>query len=387
MLRGILRWGPGYYRQRWAHPAGGVPAEHVLVCVADHFEPFRRSVGTNGVVRGGCTLAEAQERVQAWMQTFRQTVHEIHDADGKSPRHTFFYPWDEYEPPVLEQLATFCAEGNGEVEVHLHHRNDTGEGLAEKLLACRDTYAATHGLLGREDGQPVYSFVHGNWALCNSRPDGDWCGVAQEISVLRRTGCYMDLTYPSAPSPTQPPVVNRVYYGGDPAPGHCGHRRLAWVRVDAEPDPDGLLMVQGPLGLDFRHRKRGLLPRLENAELTEHHPPSMERFRVWCRIGIHVSGRPEWLIVKLHTHGLDTRSMRGVTGPAARAFYQQLQAACVKEGPALHFVTARELYNIIKAAEAGKSGNPAQWRDYRIAPPPGIRNHPPSPAPPTLPIY
>lgn len=36
----------------------------------------------------------------------------------------------------------------------------------------------------------------------------------------------------------------------------------------------------------------------------------------------------------------------------------------------LHYVTAREVYNIIKAAEAGKSGNPNDWRDFVLPPPP-----------------
>src|SRR5262249_39602993 len=35
----------------------------------------------------------------------------------------------------------------------------------------------------------------------------------------------------------------------------------------------------------------------------------------------------------------------------------------------LHFVTAREAYNIVKAAEAGLSGNPNDYRDYEILPP------------------
>src|SRR5262249_32297077 len=35
----------------------------------------------------------------------------------------------------------------------------------------------------------------------------------------------------------------------------------------------------------------------------------------------------------------------------------------------LHFVTAREAYNIVKAAEAGHSGNPNDYRDYLIPPP------------------
>jgi hypothetical protein len=36
----------------------------------------------------------------------------------------------------------------------------------------------------------------------------------------------------------------------------------------------------------------------------------------------------------------------------------------------LHYVTAREVYNIIKAAEAGKGGDPNAWRDYILPPPP-----------------
>lgn len=35
----------------------------------------------------------------------------------------------------------------------------------------------------------------------------------------------------------------------------------------------------------------------------------------------------------------------------------------------LHYVTARECYNIIKAAEAGEQGDPGQYRDYLLPPP------------------
>ena len=33
-------------------------------------------------------------------------------------------------------------------------------------------------------------------------------------------------------------------------------------------------------------------------------------------------------------------------------------------------LTAREAYNIVKAAEAGRSGNPNDYRDFELAPPP-----------------
>ena len=36
----------------------------------------------------------------------------------------------------------------------------------------------------------------------------------------------------------------------------------------------------------------------------------------------------------------------------------------------LHYVTAREMYNAIRAAERGLAGNPGEYRDLEIGPPP-----------------
>jgi hypothetical protein len=36
----------------------------------------------------------------------------------------------------------------------------------------------------------------------------------------------------------------------------------------------------------------------------------------------------------------------------------------------LHYVTAREMYNIAFAAMAGERGNPHEYRDYLLSPPP-----------------
>jgi hypothetical protein len=35
----------------------------------------------------------------------------------------------------------------------------------------------------------------------------------------------------------------------------------------------------------------------------------------------------------------------------------------------LHYASAREMFNIIKAAEAGEDGDPHQFRDYILKPP------------------
>jgi len=208
----------------------------------------------------------------------------------------------------------------------------------------------------------------GNWCLCNARKDGDWCGVDRELAVLRETGCYADFTFPSAPSETQPRFVNEIVYGRDPDEGERGVQRLAPVVSGGEGAPAaGLMLVPGPLGLNMHRRKAGVLPRLENGELSGVNPPTVERLRLWRRIGVHVPGRPEWRIIKLHTHGARADNAAMLTGEAMVHFQRGLAEYCEAEGIKRHFVTARELFNIIKAAEAGLAGDPGDYRSRGIA--------------------
>jgi hypothetical protein len=92
------------------------------------------------------------------------------------------------------------------------------------------------------------------------------------------------------------------------------------------------------------------------------------------RTGIHVEGRPEWVFVKIHTHGTQERDMDTLLGDAMHAMHDHLERR-YNDGRehVLHYVTAREVYNIVKAAEAGKDGDPNQWRDYILPPPPHRR--------------
>ncbi len=367
MFKAADKWLPGYLAwlvRRLRQPAMAEPVE-VFFCLADHFEPFR----------GGVEKNRARGLVRQWLDEYRRRLAPYRDADGKAPRHVFFYPAEEADDECLEALAAFCAEGWGEVEIHLHHRGDTTEGLARHLVDFRDRLHEKHGLLGCDAaGAPRYGFIHGNWALCNSRPDGDWCGVNEELGVLARTGCYADFTFPSAPSPTQPRTVNTIYYARD----RDGHPRGADVGVPAtagrERSPnDGLMIVPGPLGLNWRRRKWGWLPRLENAELTRINPATPERIALWIWTGIHVRGRPQWIFVKVHTHGLVPENEPAVIGEAACLMHETLGAGCAGDLTwRLHYVTAREMYNLIKAAEKGCDGPPHRFRDAVVGPPPII---------------
>ena len=53
-------------------------------------------------------------------------------------------------------------------------------------------------------------------------------------------------------------------------------------------------------------------------------------------------------------------------GEPMRAFHRHLaERAMVDETFHFHYVTAREMVNILHAAEAGEQGNPGAFRDYR----------------------
>ncbi len=357
-----------------------------MVAVCDHFEPFR----------GGVDPAVARQTVRDWLARYPESIDGFRDADGQPPRHTFFYPQEDYDEVILDELAAFCRQGYGEVEIHLHHRHDTPAGFREKLITFRDLLHERHGLLGVVDSlHPLppgerggvrvspprarYAFIHGNWALCNSRPDGDWCGVNEELGILAGTGCYADFTFPSAPSPTQPRLVNSIYYAKDTpgrprgadggvrveALGECEASRISQLASHIS-----LLLITGPLALNWRRRKWGLLPRLENSEITGANPPTADRIRLWVRQQIHVGGRPDWVFVKLHTHGCVPENQSVLLGQAMRQAHAVLQQE-YNDGVnwQLHYVTAREMANLAKAAEADLPGLPGQYRDYWVSPP------------------
>jgi hypothetical protein len=290
------------------------------------------------------------------------------DSDGKAPQHTFFYPMEAYNPEHLDSLAALCRDGFGEVDIHLHHDGDTEVTLRQKLLRYKEVLAERHNLLARsrKTGELAYGFIHGNWALCNSRPDGRLCGVNDELTVLRETGCYADFTFPSAPSPTQPRKINSIYYAWSESKRPRGFDR--GIDVGSGPVPDGgLMLIPGPLLLDWRRRKWGLAPGIENACLQGNQPPTPERLALWLKARVHVPTRPDWVFVKLHTHGAEEANQQVLLGEPMLRLHERL-AQMAEEDPTFHFhyVTAREMYNLVRAAEAGWKGSVAEARDFEL---------------------
>jgi hypothetical protein len=331
---------------------------HLILCVADHFEP-----------KGGrASTAVSQARVRRWIETYPRQFVPFHDSDGRTPRHTFFYPAEEYEPEYLDDLAALCRQGFGEVEVHLHHDADTADNLRRTLLAFIDTLSGRHGLLARErrTGMLRYGFIHGNWALDNARPDGRHCGVNNELDVLRETGCYADFTLPAAPSAAQTRTVNRIYYAVDDP--HKPRSHDTGFEVGTVPPPENsLLLVQGPLVLDWGRGKWGLLPRLENACLQGSQPPAIRRADLWLRARVQVPTRPDWFFVKLHAHGAHEAHHEALLGEPMVQFHRDLAERAVRDPHfRYHYVTAREMVNLVKAAESGWQGSVADALDFDL---------------------
>jgi hypothetical protein len=331
---------------------------HLLLCIADHYEPG------NGAV----SSAQADARVDAWVQRYPELFDEFRDHDGRPPRHTFFYPAEMYRATEMERIAQLCRRGFGEVEIHLHHHDDTPENLRRTLVDYKELLVQRHGLLARRSttGEVEYGFVHGDWALDNSRPDGHRCGVNNEIDILRETGCYADFTLPSYPSPAQTRKINSIYYAVDDPMSPKSHDWGVDVGTAPAP-PSSLMMFQGPLLLNWRNRKFGFLPRVENACIQGNQPPCQRRLDLWLRSRIQIRTRPDWFFVKLHTHGAPEANQKVLLGNGMVEFHRALQRRS-QENPDFHYhyVTAREMYNLACAAESGYAGAVDGARDAKL---------------------
>ncbi|MBA4110148.1 MAG: hypothetical protein C0487_11210 [Leptothrix sp. (in: Bacteria)] len=361
--KNLLVWLKSYLKQDWRASAPEGTTKHLMFCFVDHFEPQWQSP----------SYETECARVARWRQEYPALCEGRKDADGRSPVHSFFYPEEEYRPEHLNALVDLCRMGLGEIEIHLHHDKDTEQGLREKLQRFTELLIRDHGALPRHPitKQAQWCFIHGNWALDNSHPQGHGhgCGVNNELIVLREEGCYVDYTFPAAPDPCQTSTINNIYYATDDPSRPKSHDTGVRVQVGGQPVGD-LMIIQGPLGFMKKSRKFGVLPRIENSDVRTSSPPTKDRVDDWVNTGIHVKGRPEWVFVKVHTHGTQERDMDTLLGAPMREAFKYLETR-YNDGRdwKLHYVSAREMYNIVKAAEAGKSGDPVDYRDFVVARP------------------
>lgn len=340
--------------------------KHIIITIANHFEP----AWTEGGVLGH---KDQLRRLKEYQEMARTTGNAVRDVDGTKFRHTNFYPAEQYHPEILEIMSEMQAEGLGEVEVHLHHgvdKPDTAENLESALVEFRDTLAEEHKCLSRMDGvdHPMYGFVHGNLALANSC-GGRFCGVDNEMAILRDTGCYADMTLPSAPDQSQIAVVNQIYQAVGPFEEAAPHRRGKRLCVNGNHLQLPLIFT-GPLVFNWTRTIKGVpVPRIEDGALTAGQGLSDARFRRWRSANVTIAGRPDWIFIKLYCHGFFDANQSVCIGEEARRFFGELVEAGERSGEySIHFATAREAFNIAIAATEGKDGDPHLYRDHELRP-------------------
>lgn len=355
-------WRLNELSRRWMHE----PSErHLIFIVANHFEP---AWSTNGFL----DLPTQESRLDHWFEMARTTGELIKDHDGTPFRHTNFYPAEQYHPSLLKVLADMQAEGLGEVEIHLHHgvdRPDNAADLRRALETFRDQLADEHKCLSRFEGKgmPRYAFVHGNLALANSA-GGMYCGVDSEMQILLETGCYADLTLPSAPERSQVPRINAVYQCGNVLTERSPHR--SGPSLELHEAPKLPVIITGPLVFNWGRRVYGLpVPRLDDGVLAANYDLDIDRLNRWADANITVKGRPEWVFVKLYCHGFFPEDQSAVIGEGVQHFWQEVLDYSERTGKfKIHFATAREAFNIALAATDGLEGNPHAYRDYKLIP-------------------
>ena len=328
-------WLPGYLRSRWGNRTSA-SSGHVFLAIADHWEPFWLQPSED----------TARARVAAWEKHWPPIAARHADSAGKPPCYTFYYPEEEYRPDFLDGLADFARRGIADVDIHIHHDGEGQQNFLDRMSGFIETLTSRHGLLRRHNGRIVFGFIHGNWALDNSRPDGRFCGLNNEITLLRDLGCYADFTMPSANSPTQSRIVNTIYWvTDDPARPRSFDRGIP-VRPGV-PSSGDLLMIPGPLGLRFAER---VLPRLEHGELASHDLPTPYRVRRWLDLAPRIGSN---IFLKLYTHGAQEANIQALLldGGLDRLFIM-IPEECRRRGHELHYVSTWEMRLAVDRAAA-----------------------------------
>jgi hypothetical protein len=344
---------------------------HLIFIVANHFEPGYNEIPNERGGKGVTLDWDTQlRRLDAWCDQAQKIGEAVRDHDGTPFRHTNFYPIEQYHDRILDQMAQLQEAGLGEVEIHLHHgvkEPDTAVNLRETLVRYRDILAEEHRCLSREHETdiPRYAFVHGNWTLGNSA--NDWCcGVDSEVEILAETGCYVDMTLPSAPHRSQVSRINTIYECGHPLDERVPHRSGPSLRVGKKPRLP--VIFTGPLVFDWSHRKLGIpLPKIDNGALTANYPLTQARLRSWQGARIGILGRPDWVFVKLYCHGFFDHDQPATIGDSMREFLEETLEFAERSGRfKLHFACAREAFNMVMAAVDGRQGEPGAYRDYKL---------------------
>jgi hypothetical protein len=337
-----------YVRREALLPPAPPGPTHLFFLFADHFEPDWDV-----------------DRTREWAKRFRALAAHHVDSRGRPPQHTWFFPGEQIDPRILSILQQMVADDLGEVELHYHHSYDDATMLGNGLRSAIAEFQA-YGFLKTITGKTAFAFVHGNEGLDNA--DGEYCGVNDELRVLRAFGCFADFTFPALYHDAQPPVVNRIYAARDD--DQPKSYRTAYPLIDLKRGRADLAIFEGPISIGLTWNARRLFVDVDDANVHAAVPVTPSRIRRWINARVHVPERPDWVFVKVFAHSISTpEDEEEALGPNFDAALRELELN-YNDGNryVLHYVTAREAYNLAIAAAMGAKGPPEEYFDSEIAP-------------------
>ncbi len=349
VIREYYVWFPGYAYWLTHQEKSKTEPIHIFFLYTDHFEPGQR--------------ADLMER---WLKEYPRLADRHRDSDGRRPQHTWFYPAEQPIDRNLIALRKLVSAGYGETELHLHHFQDT-PASARRRFEDGVSYFQRFGFLKGVDGRTHFAFIHGNWSLDNSL-GAAFCGNSRELRMLKELGCFADFTFPSLWVKSQPSWVNNIYEVIDDDQPKSYDRGVP-VALGWRPAGD-LVLVQGPLMIVPTINPAKLFFSVVDSDIHPTVPITPQRVDAWVRANIHVTGRPDWVLLKVHGHAASsTADLEETLGPDFGDALTYLEKR-YNDGKhyLLHYVTARETYNVIRAGADGKQGDPQQYFNYVIPP-------------------
>jgi hypothetical protein len=337
-------WLLPYLKERWRRSVQDGKPKRVWLAITDHYEPL-------GL---GVSVATALARVSRWREQWPLIASDApRDADGQMPQYSFFYPQEEYRHDIVEGIAQIVRLGVGDMEVHLHHERETRDAFTRKIKEFCRQLTEDHGLLRKVNGRTVFGFIHGNWTLDNSHPEGKDCGLSGEIALLRDLGCYADFTMPSIPSPTQGRVINQIYWcanNPDNRPKSFDHGVRAKLGEGRHGD---LLMITGPLGVRFGSR---LIPRVESGEIAGYDMPTPARVKQWFDVSPRIG---DDIFIKLYTHGAVERNLEPLLEDGLSNLYKWIAGEAMERNMEFRWASAWQMYKAVAALVGGCDPDPA----------------------------
>jgi hypothetical protein len=320
--------------------------EHVIFLIADHHEhSFDDS--------------KALQSARAWNKKYIENIRGQTDSYGNIFQYTWFYPYDNKRTPsALVELNRMPFDGYGEIEFHWHNwdveNNEFHNNLSDAL-----TWFNSLGIMlpMGENATAKFGYVAGNWDLDNALGTKVQ-GPSREIESLKSLGGYADFTFPNY-SKTQPSHFSEIYYVTD---NDLDRSYDVGQELEVTGLPrDDLIVFQGPTAFDLATR------RAEFGTVEAWWPADWaHRIPLWIKHAPFVQGKSQWRFVKTYTHGVQSREF--ILSSHFTDMLSTLKNYTDEHGIKLHYMTAREAFNVVKAAEAGLKGDPEEYKDYIIPP-------------------